>query len=425
LPVAESCKRSLELSIPAEEVEAETNRVVADVQKRAKMPGFRPGKVPESLIRRHYEGDIRQRILESLIPKHLQKKFEEENLNVVGTPDISDVHLHAGEPLRFKAEFEVVPEFELGDYQDIEVPYNDPQVTAEDVDKRVEELREQKAEYVNVDPRPIENGDYAVLSLESVAGVEGEPVRNEEMTVEVGGKDTLDAFNENLVGLSPGDEKEFDVQYPEEYGQPRLAGKTVRFRAQVKGLRRKELPEINDEFAQDLGDYRNMEELRDAVRKSIQAARTHEAQRDAKDRLVEKLVDAHNFPVPETLVERQIRNRVENRLADLAAQGIDPRNLKLDWQKVKETQRDKALREVKASMLLSRIADREHIDPTRDEVDREVERIAKQQREPFAAVRLRFEKDGTLGRIAHHIQTEKTLSFLFEHARKVAETGQP
>lgn len=425
MPVAESCKRSLELSIPAEEVEAETNRVVADVQKRAKMPGFRPGKVPESLIRRHYEGDIRQRILESLIPKHLQKKFEEENLNVVGTPDISDVHLHAGEPLRFKAEFEVVPEFELGDYQDIEVPYNDPQVTAEDVDKRVEELREQKAEYVNVDPRPIENGDYAVLSLESVAGVEGEPVRNEEMTVEVGGKDTLDAFNENLVGLSPGDEKEFDVQYPEEYGQPRLAGKTVRFRAQVKGLRRKELPEINDEFAQDLGDYRNMEELRDAVRKSIQAARTHEAQRDAKDRLVEKLVDAHNFPVPETLVERQIRNRVENRLADLAAQGIDPRNLKLDWQKVKETQRDKALREVKASMLLSRIADREHIDPTRDEVDREVERIAKQQREPFAAVRLRFEKDGTLGRIAHHIQTEKTLSFLFEHARKVAETGQP
>lgn len=422
MPVAESCKRSLEISIPAADVEAETSRVVADVRKQAKLPGFRPGKVPDSLLRRHFSGEIRQRVLESLIPKHLQKRFEEENLNVVGTPDISDVHFHDGEPLRFKADFEVIPEFELGNYQDLEVVYNEPVVTDEDIDKRIEELREQKAEFVNVDPRPLADGDFAVLSLESIAGVEGEPIRNEEMTVQLGDRETFAAFTENLRGLSPGEETEFEVEYPEDYGEPRLAGKTVRFHARVKGLRRKELPEVNDEFAQDLGDYRDLAELRDTLRRSIFASREYEAQREAKDRLVEKLVDAHQFPVPEVLIERQIRNRIEQRLTDLAMQGVDPRGVKLDWQKVKDSQREPAEREVKASMLLSRIAEREHIDPTRDEVDREVDRIARQQREPFASVRLRFEKDGTLGRIAHHIQTEKTLSFLFEHARKVAGT---
>lgn len=424
MTVAESCKRSLEFSIPVEEVEAETKRVVSDVGKRAKLPGFRPGKVPETLLRRHFEADIRQQVLENLIPRYLHKRFEEDSLNVVGTPDISDIHLHAGEPLRFKADFEVIPEIELGEYKGIEVPYNDPAVTDEDVEKRIAELREQKAEFVNVDPRPLADGDFAVLSLESVGGVEGEPVRNDEMAIEVGGTDTFEAFTENLRGMSPGEEKEFEVTYPEDYGQTRLAGKAVRFHALLKGVRRKELPEVNDEFAQDLGDYRTLEELREAVRRSIQSVREFEAQRDAKNALADKLVDMHEFPVPETLVDRQIRNRVEQRLTDLAAQGIDPRALKLDWQKLKETQHDKALREVKASMLLSRVAERESIDPTRDEVDREVEKIAKQQREPFAAVRLKFEKDGTLGRIAQHIQTEKTLTFLFEHARKVAAPEQ-
>lgn len=420
MPVAESCKRSLEISIPVDEVEAETSRVVADVQKKAKLPGFRPGKVPEAIIRRHYEGDIRQRVLENLIPKHLQSKFDEENLQVVGTPDISDVHFHAGEPLRFKADFEVLPDIDLGEYNGIEVAYDEPQVTDEDVDKRIEELRDQKADYVGEEPRPLADGDFALVALETVAGVEGEPIRTEEMQVQIGGADTMQAFTDNLRGLAPGEEKEFEITYPEDYGQPRLAGKTVRFRARVKGLQRKELPEVNDEFAQDLGDYRDLAELKDAIRKSILASRTHEAQQQAKEKLVDKLVDAHQFPIPEAMVDRQIRNRVESRLADLAGQGIDPRSIKLDWDKVKESQRDKALREVKASLLLSRIAEREHIDPTRDEVDHEVERIARQQREPFAALRLKFEKDGTLGRIARHIQTEKTLNFLFEHARKVA-----
>src|SRR5262249_43690325 len=219
-------------------------------------------------------------------------------------------------------------------------------------------------------------GDHAVVALESIAGVEGEPVKTDEMVLEIGGADTFEAFTENLTGLQPGDEKEFEGAYPENYGSQRLAGKTIKFHATVKGIRKKELPELNDEFAQDLGDYRNMDEVRDAVRKSLFAQRLHEAQSVAKNLIVDKLVQSHEFPVPEVFIERQIKNRVEQSLRSIAAEGIDPRKLNLDWDKVKDSQRDKAISEVKASMILGRIAEREAIHATRDEVDREVERIA-------------------------------------------------
>ena len=421
MALIEGCRHSLEISVPVAEVEAEKTRVTAEVQKRARLPGFRPGKAPSSIIGRQFAGEIRQKVLESLVPKYLQQRFQEENLQVVGQPDITDVHFHEGEPLRFKAKFEVLSEIDLKEYKGLEVPYQDPVVTEDDVSRRIDEIRDSKAEYVNVDPRPVADGDHAVVAMESVAGVEGEPVKQDEMMLHVGAADTLPAFTENLRGMSPGEEKEFEVTYPEDYASSKLAGKAVTFRVKVTGIRRKDLPELNDEFAQDLGDFRTVDELREAIRKAITAQRQADAQREAKDKLVDKLLDLHEFPVPEVFVERQIRNRVEQSLRTLAAEGVDPKSLKLDWNKVKETQREKATREVKASMLLDKLADREAIAATREEVDREVERAARQQREPVAAVQMRFEKDGTLGRIASHIRTEKTLNFLFEHARKTAE----
>jgi len=413
LALVEGCKHALEISIPVAEVETETNRVVGEVMKRAKLPGFRPGKAPASLIRKQFAGDIRQQVLEKLIPSHLQKQFEAENLNVVGTPDVTDIHLHDGEPLRFKATFEVVPQIELGEYKGVEVPYHDPEVNDDDVAKRIDEIRDQKAQYVNIDPRPAQDGDFAVVSLESIAGVEGDPVKTDEMVLELGAKETLEAFTENLRGVTPGEEREFEVSYPADYGSERLSGRTVKFHAVLKGLRKKDLPELDDEFAQELGDYRTVDELRDAVRKSIFAQRQHEAQQEAKNKIIDKLVDAHEFPVPEAYVDRQVRNRVEQSLRAMAAQGLDPRQLKIDWDKAKEAQREKAIREVKASLILSKVSE--------DEVDSEVEKIARQQRKPVAAVHMEFEKDGTLGRIASHIQTEKTLTFLFENARKTAD----
>jgi trigger factor len=417
---AQGTKQTLEITVPASEVAAETEKVIDALRQKVRIPGFRPGKVPATLIRQRFSGDIRHEVLEKLVPKHFFKRAEQEGLSVVGTPNVSDVQLTPGEPLKFKAEFEVAPSIELKDYKELTVPYQDPEITDQDVTERIENLREQKAEYVNVDPRPVEDKDHAVVALESLSGVEGPPVKQDELTLHVGGEDTLGDFSSNLLGMTPGEEKDFDVRYPEDYGQAKLAGKTVRFRAKLKGIRRKELPELNDEFARDLGDYQNLDELREAVRKSLFVERQFFAQQAAKNKIVEQLVDMHEFPVPEAFVERQIELEVQRQLEALVAEGIDPRSVKLDWEKVKATQRDKAIRDVKASLLISRIAEAEQIYATQEEVDREVTRIARQSREPAAATRKRLEEEDGLRRIANRIRTEKALNFLFEHARKEA-----
>lgn len=426
MALIEGCKHALEISIPVAEVEQETGRVVESIKKRARLPGFRPGKAPQGIIRRQFAADIRQQVIEALLPRHFDLELKREDLQIVGSPAVSDVHFHDGEPLRFKAEFEVQPTIELAEYRGVEVPYAEPDVTESDVDTRVAEIREQKAEFLNVDPRPLETGDFAVISLESVAGTE-EAVKQEEMTLHLGDEHTLAGFSENLTGLSPGEEKTFDVTYPADYGSEKLAGKTVTFKSRVNGIRRKEVPEVNDEFAKDLGDFRDLAELRETIRKSILAERQQEAQRDATNKVVEKLVDLHQFPVPNVFVERQIQSRMEQLLRSMAAQGADVSKFKLDWGKLVQDEKERAaaIREVKATLLLGRIAERESIHATRDEVDREVERIARQQREPIAALKIRFEKDGTLGRIAQHILTEKTLRFLFEHSTKTAPQPAP
>jgi trigger factor len=415
----EGCKHAIDITVPVEEVDRETEKAVTALQKRVKLPGFRPGKVPANIIRARFAHQLRDDVLESVIPTHLQKRFEQEDLKVVGRPTISDVQFKSGEPLTFKAEFEVAPEIELGEYRGVTVHYTEPEVSDSDVDARINQLREQKAQYVNLDPRPVEDGDYVLVTLDSIGGVD-QPMHEEEVSLHVNDPDTMPEFTENLRGMSPGEEKEFDVTYPEDFGQAKLAGKTVRFRMQLNTIRRKELPELNDEFAKDLGDFNSLEELREAVRKSIFREREFEAQRKAKDELVDRLVESHEFPVPETFLDRQIENETESRLREMAGYGVDVSKLKLDWTKVKETQRPKAVHDVKAALLLDKIAEREAIYATQDEVDREVQAIARQEREPVAAMRKKLEKNGAMGRIANHIRTEKTLNLLFEHARKVA-----
>ena len=417
--LVEGCKHEIEITVPVEEIDRETERVVSGIQQKAKLPGFRPGKAPANIIRAKFASQVREDVLENLVPKYFRKKMEEEDLHVVGTPNVKDVHFEKGEPLTFKAEFEVAPTVELGEYRGLTVQYREPEVSEEDVTKRIEEIRDQKAQFVNIDPRPIVDGDYAVVSLDSLSGVEP-PIHQEDVTLHVGEKDALPGFTEALLGMTPEEEKEFDVAYPADYAQERLAGKTIRFRMKVKMIQSKDLPELNDEFAKDLGDYPTVADLRETVQKVIFRERELAAQDKAKEELINKLIDTHDFPVPDAFVDRQIENQLERQLRELAEKGVDPRKLNLDWSKLKEAQRPRALRDVKASMIIDKIAERESIAATRDEVDREVQRIAKQEREPVAAVRKRLEKDGTLGRIAYGLRTDKTISFLFEQARKEA-----
>ena len=410
------CKRSLEVEIPVEEVEKARQRVAESIRQKVRLPGFRPGKAPASMIASRYESDIRQEVLDQLLPVAFRARVEKEELRVVGQPNITELHFEKGEPIRFKADFEVAPEFEIGNYHGLPVKYEEPVVGDEEVANRLDDMRERKAEYVNLDPRPIEDKDHVVVLLKSVAGL-AEPIE-QDSTIEVGGGDTFPSFTEALIGAQPGDTKEAEVVYPEDYGEPKLAGKTVRFSLTPKVIQKKELPALDDEFARDLGDYQTLDELRDAVRKSIFHEKQHAAQQVAKEALIDRLVEANDFPIPETYVNRQIENQLTMQLRQVTGRDVDLSKLNLDWAKVKEKQRDPALRSVKASLLLEKVSDKEGIKATRDEVDREVQRIAQQEREPIPVTRAKLDKDGTLARVASHIQTEKTLQFLFEQAQK-------
>ena len=418
MSTAVDCKRSLEIEVPLEEVERARERVTNSIKQRVRLPGFRPGKAPLSMIQSRFEGEIRHEVLELLLPQAFRERVQKEELKVVGQPDITDLKFEPGQPIRFKADFEVAPEFELGEYRGIPVKYEEPTVSDEEIEKRLEAMRESKAEYPNLDPRRIESGDYVLVHLKSLAGL-AEPI-DQDVQIQVGGEETLPAFNEALTGASPEETREVDITYPDDYGQPRLAGKTVRFELTPKFIRKKELPALDDEFARDLGDYQSLDELKDAVKRTIFHEKQYVSQQAAKEELIDKLVGANDFAVPVAYVERQIENQVRMQLRDLAGQGVDPSTIKLDWEKVKETQREKALRNVKASLLLEKISEREGIHATKDEVDREVQRLARQEREALAVTRARLEKEGAIARIASHIQTEKTLQFLFDQAQKEA-----
>lgn len=421
MPVVEGCKYEVELTIPVEEITRETEAAEQKIQKQVHMPGFRPGKAPMSVVRTRFQQDIQKQVLDHVIPKALDAKAEEDKVRMVSRANVTDLHFHAGEPLRFKAEFEIAPSFELGDYRGMEVEYKEPEVADAEIDERLNGLRESKAEYVNEDPRPVGAGDHVVVSIRSVAGVEGDAVQSDGLALELGSPDTMPEFTENLTGLTPGDEKEFDVTYPEDYGQKKLAGRKVTFHAVLKQLRRKELPELDDDFAQSIrGDLQTLGELREEIRRSLFREAENSAQQKAKTALVDKLIDAHSFAVPEVWVDQQIRSNLEEYLSAMAMQGIDVSKMDIQWDKVRESTKDRAAREVRGSLILERVAERESIGVMNDEIDREIQRVSRQTRQPMPVIRDQWQKDGTMGRLVSRIKTEKTLAFLFDNARKVA-----
>ena len=419
LALIEGCKHSLEVTVPIDEVEKEQAAAVAEVTAKVRLPGFRPGKVPQGLVKSRFAADIRQQVLDKLIPKALGAAVERENLRVVSRPDIVDLKWEADEPIWFKAEFEVSPNIELGEYRGLTVKYSEPVVTDEDVTARIEEIRDSKAEFVSIDPRPAEDGDYVLVNLKSIAGAD-KPVERDDLTLKIGDKDALPAFNENLTGMTPGEMKEFTVTYPDNYAEENLSGKTVTFELTLNALRKKELPDLNDEFAKDLGDFQTLDELRNTVKGALLRERETRAKNEAKVQLIEQVVGSHDFPVPEVFVDRQLRDGLEQRLAALVQQGVDPNQLNFDWKSYRETNKDQAVKDVKGSLLLEKIAEREAIETMKDEMDREIQRLARGQRRPVAQVRADLEKNNRIPAIASQIRTEKVLNFLFDNARKEA-----
>jgi len=413
-------KREISVEIPADEVAREMEAIVQKYQKVARLPGFRSGHVPASIIKQRFKEDLKSDVVEALVPRHFRKEAEKQGLIPVSQPQVTDLHIHEGEPLRFKASFEIMPEIVVEGYKELRADHPEIVVKDEEVEEAVNSVREQHATYTSVEGRPLADGDFAQSSMDGKPKQDdgtAQPVHMDEVLIEIGGKNTVAEFTENLRGANAGDVREFEVIYPEDSADKRLAGKTFIYTVKVQAIKQKNLPELNDDFAKELGEFTNFDQVRKQIRENMQAERTHDAERQAKDKLVAELVKRTEFEVPEALVDRQIDLRLERGLRALAAQGMKMEDLKkMDLPRLRVGQRDQAVQDVKSSLLLERVADLEKIEAGEDEVDREIAALAQQTKQTPQAVRARLTQDGGLDRIRNRIRSEKTLDFLYHQS---------
>ena len=412
--------RTVTVEIPAQTVDEERNRIVQQYAKMARVPGFRKGKVPASVVRTRFSQDINEEIVRNLIPGAFREETQKQKLAPVSQPQVTDMHLHDGEPLKFTAEFEILPEIPTEGYQNIKVEHPAVTVTDDEVEETVRNLQEQRATYDPIEDRAAENGDFVQISFEGKdkADPEAKPVEVPSILVELGGKNTVEEFTENLKGTKAGDEKTFDVKYADDYGDQRLAGKTVEYHVTVKGVKKKVLPELSEEFIKELGgDFTTADELRTKIREGMEHEKRHQAEHEGKDKLVDQLVKLHDFPVPESMVNNQIEVRLERGLRALAQQGMRTEDMrKMDFHRLRDGQREAATREVKASLLLEKIADAEKVEVSDEELDKSVASLARQSQQTPEQVRARLTQDGSLDRIRTQIRNEKTLELLYSRS---------
>ncbi|MGC1461711.1 MAG: trigger factor [Terracidiphilus sp.] len=412
------CTRELVLDIPAEEVSKAYRGVAANYRKYAKIPGFRAGKVPETVIRRRFATEIRKEVIDSLLPERFNKAVLDLGVKPVGQPQVTELTVEDTQPLHVKAVFEYIPDFSIEGYQSVTVDKPSVEITEEEYQQELVQLRESRATIEPVEEdRPLVDGDWAQITYKGQ--VEGDadaaPVAGEDSLVEIGGKDTVEAFSSALRGAKAGQELKAEVIYPADYAEPKLAGKTVAYEVEVKAIKKRTLPELNDEFAKEIGAYESFADLEARVREHMAARKRRSVEGETKDRLFAALTERYPFPVPESLVQEQIDARLERGLRALAAQGMDPEQMrKLDFVRLRTAQRDSAVAEVKSSVLLDRIAQEENITVSDEELDNELQLAALQSREPLDTLKVRLTQDGGMARIREQLKREKTASALYE-----------
>jgi trigger factor len=412
-----TCRRELELEIPAEEVSKKIESVAKEFARIANVPGFRRGKAPVSLIRRKFADDIKGEVLQSLVPERVEKAVAEQKLTPVSQPHVDKLDFNEGQPLKFRAVFEVLPEFELGEYQGLSLEMPTMDITEEDVKKALEEMREQAATFVPVEGRAIQDGDFAQVKLLGTPEGGGDPLQADSVLCHIGAEETMEPFNANLKGANIGEHKNFDVDYPADYPDPKLAGKKYHYAVEVLGIKTKKLPEMNDEFAKDVSESATLDELKTKVKEGLEHQRDHKHKELLHEKILAEIVKLHDFPVPESLVEHQMDVRLERVVRSLAAQGVDPRAVNVDWVTLRRRQEERAKDDVKAELIIDRIATVEYVDVTDAEVTHELEHMASHSGESAEAMRARLTKQGTLDRMKAKLRSDKTLDWLAQNAK--------
>jgi trigger factor len=412
------CVRELVLDIPADEVSKAYKKVAANYKKYARIPGFRAGKVPESVVRRRFANEIRKEVIDGLLPERFNKGVTDLGVRPVGQPQVTELTVEDGEPLHVKASFEYVPEFSIDGYKDVTVPKPSIEVTDEEFQAEMDQLRDSRSTIEPVEEdRVLVDGDWAEIAYKGLVDGDAEaaPVAGENALVEIGGKDTVEAFTLVLRGARPGQELKAEVVYPADYAEPKLQGKTVSYEVTVKSIKKRTVPELNDDFAKELGSYESMADLEARVREHLANRKKQSVEGETKDKLFAALNEKYTFPVPESLVQEQIDTRLERGLRALAAQGMTPEAMrKLDFGRLRVAQRDSAIAEVKAQLLLDKIAQAEGIEVPEEDLNKEIQLAALQSGEPEEALRQRLTQEGGLARIREQLLRDKTATALYD-----------
>ena len=410
-------RKALSFEIPQDVVDAEINRIAKTYTQKARIPGFRPGKVPATIIKQRFRDQILQDVMQGLIPRAVDDALQERGIEPVDTPAIKDVALHEGQPMTFTATVDTLPSFDPGDLSTITLRPPSTTVDDEAVEKMLERLRDRAAKYEPVEGRPVAEGDAVVADIERQEVGDTETDRHENVTLELGAPTSPPGFDAELIGLNVGDRKTFDIHFPEGYPVEEMAGKDVTYHVSVKEVRRKVLPALDDEFAKDLGEFDSLDALRTRVRGDLESEAEESGRRQLRNELLAQLATRVTFPIPDSLVEREIDRRLEEFARQLVQQQIDPRQAGIDWGQFREAQREAARGSVASALVLDELSKRESLTVSDEDVDKEIEQFASQSGRTPAAVRAQIEKEGGLGRLTAGLRREKAVDLALSRAK--------
>lgn len=433
----EQCRKQLRLEIPGETVRAETDKIAADLARKVNVPGFRRGHVPKSVVKTRFRKELRDEMLSQVLPHSLGNAIKEKELKVIGEPSVEDLKFKDDESIDVVFNVEVAPEFVLSNYK--QLPLTKPVyiIRDEDIDKTIEHLRDNHAQLVPVEDRGAQAGDLVTVNLagklaaqttggEDKAGaIESEEIKQDDLNIELGADGVLKEFTEGLAGVKPGDLRTFSVDYPADYKPEKFAGHSVTYTAEVTVVRTRELPEIDDDFASTVNpELKTMDDLRADVRSKLEHEAEHRADAEFRSSTLEKLIDRNRFDVPEFVVEKQMDSRMNTLFRQMSGRGMDPRTLKVDWEGIREGQREKAEREVRGSFILDRIAEIETIEVSDEELNNEVKQYADNAGQSEDVLRARLTKDGSLDSIREQVRNRKALDLVIASAEIQTEEKQ-
>ncbi|HVF51777.1 MAG TPA: trigger factor [Pyrinomonadaceae bacterium] len=416
--------KELKIEIDAETVRAEYDRISDRYAKAASVPGFRKGHAPRAVVRQRFKQEIRGEVLRELVPQALNDAINESALHVIGEPDIhlddeAALEKFGDRPISLHAHLEVMPEVTLGEYKGLEAARRTRPVTDEMVEKMIEDLRESSASLQPVEERGAEMGDSVTVDFQGryLVPPSDEDINAEDVEVVLGGDGVLEEFTNQLLGTRPDDVKTFVVKYPEDFSSKGLAGKEIEYTATVSAVRRKELPELDDEWAQSLGEeLESVDKLRERVRENLEGRAKFEAEQTLRTEVMRKLIAAHQFEVPESLVEQQSQGLLRSYLQEMVQQGLDPRSQEINWEALRGAFRPQATEDLRGSFLLERIAEQENLEVTDAEVESEINTLAEVRRQTPEQVRAALTKQGGERSIADRLRHRKALDFLVDNA---------